>query len=88
MHAVAQPVVQLSDLWSPMEELWPGVGMTAAWNLVMVAASFLCLIFLNREPPTSLLPLCPPPVRPMLTLVQVVMQSSDLCLDVKGRWLG
>ncbi len=31
-------------------ELWLGVGVTAAWTVVMAGATFLALIFLDREP--------------------------------------
>ena len=31
-------------------ELWLGVGVTAAWTLVMAGATFLALIFLDRAP--------------------------------------
>ena len=37
-------------------ELWLGVGVTAAWTVVMAGATFLALILLDREtlpPPTK-----------------------------------
>lgn len=30
-------------------ELWLGVGVTAAWTVVMAGATFLALILLDRE---------------------------------------
>ena len=33
-----------------VNELWLGVGVCAAWTIVMAAATFLALIFLDREP--------------------------------------
>lgn len=36
-------------------ELWLGVGVTAAWTIVMAGATFLALILLDREDPSSIL---------------------------------
>ena len=37
-----------------VNELWLGVGVTVAWTVLMAAATFLALIFLDRENPPSL----------------------------------
>ena len=50
-QTLGQSVMQQFDFRYGVSQLWLGVGVAVAWNLVMVAASFLCLIFLNRESP-------------------------------------
>ena len=51
-QTLGQSVMQQFDFRYGVSQLWLGVGVAVAWNLIMVAASFLCLIFLNREPPS------------------------------------
>ena len=48
---LGESVMQQFDFRYGVGQLWLGVGVAVAWNVVMVSASFLCLIFLNREPP-------------------------------------
>lgn len=50
-QTLGESVMQQFDFRYGVGQLWLGVGVAVAWNVVMVSASFLCLIFLNREPP-------------------------------------
>ena len=49
-QTLGESVMQQFGFRYGVGQLWLGVGVAIAWNVVMVAASFLCLIFLNREP--------------------------------------
>ena len=49
-HTIGQSVMEQFSFRYGVNELWLGVGVTAAWTIVMAAATFLALIFLNRGP--------------------------------------
>ena len=51
-QTLGESVMQQFEFRYGVGQLWLGVGVAVAWNVVMVAASFLCLIFLNRELPS------------------------------------
>ncbi|CAK0759197.1 hypothetical protein CVIRNUC_002679 [Coccomyxa viridis] len=46
-QTLGESVMQQFDFRYGVGQLWLGVGVAVAWNVVMVSASFLCLIFLN-----------------------------------------
>lgn len=49
-HTIAESVMEQFSFRYGVKELWLGVGVTAAWTVVMAVATFLGLIFLDREP--------------------------------------
>ena len=49
-RTIGQSVMDQFSFRYGVNELWLGVGVTAAWTVVMAAATFLALIFLDREP--------------------------------------
>ena len=49
-HTIGESVMDQFSFRYGVNELWLGVGVCAAWTIVMAAATFLALIFLDREP--------------------------------------
>ena len=54
-HTLAESVMAQFSFRYGVGELWLGVGVTAAWTIVMAGATFLALILLDREDPSSIL---------------------------------
>lgn len=71
-----------------VNELWLGVGVTVAWTVLMAAATFLALIFLDRENPLfplSFAPACLPAAEALEICPVELFWRQGAWLEQAGR---